>query len=243
MESEKENKKNLILIILKSVFLFVLFYTAFSITIIFSFKFINPPTSSFIELGRKIDLFNFSSEDSIKQTWKSIDKISPNIILAVIASEDQRFFEHHGFDLEEIEKVIDDIQNDKRIRGASTISQQLAKNMFLSPSKNLLRKVFESYFTFLIELVLSKKRILEIYLNFAEFDKNIFGVEEAGKNYFNKSCSYLNNYESAMLAAVLPNPKKRDAKNPSDLLIKRKDKIIEKMKSLGGIEFIDQKLN
>jgi monofunctional biosynthetic peptidoglycan transglycosylase len=162
------------------------------------------------------------------------------MILAVIASEDQRFFDHSGFDLIEIEKAIDDIQNQKRQRGASTISQQVAKNLFLFPSKKLLRKGLELYFTVLIELVMPKKRILEIYLNYAEFGQNIYGVEEAAKFYFNKSGSYLNNYEAAMLAAVLPSPKRRDINNPSQNLINRKDKIIEKMESLGGVEYINQ---
>ncbi len=242
MKKEEGNKKSLAALILKSLLYFVILYTSFSLLVIFLFNFINPPTSSFIELERNNDLLKLTIDDSIKRTWMSIDGISQNIILAVIASEDQRFFEHNGFDFVQIEKAIDDIKNDKRMRGASTISQQVAKNMFLFPSKNLFRKGLEFYFTFLIELVMPKKRILELYLNFAEFSKNIYGVEEAAKFYFNKSASYLNNYESAMLAAVLPSPKRNDLKKPSRYLIIRKDKIIEKMKAVGGVEYINQYL-
>ena len=144
MSSEKENKKSFVLSILKALLYFITFYTLFSVFVIFSFNFINPPTSSFIELQRKTNLLDFTINDNIKQTWMPINKISPNIILAIIASEDQRFFDHNGFDFIEIEKAINDMQNDKRVRGASTISQQVAKNMFLFPAKNwvLIKIVF-----------------------------------------------------------------------------------------------------
>lgn len=149
------------------------------------------------------------------KTWKPISKISNNMALAVMASEDNKFLTHSGFDWEAIDKVIDMNKRSKRLRGASTISQQTAKNVFLFPSRTWLRKGLEVYFTFGIEIAWSKKRIMEVYLNVVEMGRGIYGAEAAANRLFNKSASKLSAREASLIAAVLPRPLKRKANNPS----------------------------
>ncbi len=149
------------------------------------------------------------------KTWKPISKISNNLALAVMASEDNKFLTHNGFDWEAIDKVIDLNKRSKRLRGASTISQQTAKNVFLFPSRTWLRKGLEVYFTFGIEIAWSKKRIMEVYLNVVEMGRGIYGAEAAANRLFNKSAINLTPREASLLAAVLPRPLKRRANNPS----------------------------
>lgn len=174
----------------------------------------------------------------IKKDWVSIDNISPNLVLAVIASEDQKFATHFGFDMEAIQKVAK--QNEKLqkkgkpIKGGSTISQQTAKNTFLFPQRSWIRKGFEVYFTFLIELFWSKKRIMEVYLNVIEMGNGIYGAEAASKTYFKKSAKDLSNSEAALIAAVLPNPRKWNATKPSAYITKRKNWILRQMNHLRG---------
>jgi monofunctional biosynthetic peptidoglycan transglycosylase len=175
----------------------------------------------------------------VHQEWIKIDEISKEVQVAVIASEDQLFAQHYGFDLKQIELALEESKSGKRNRGASTITQQVAKNLFLWQGKSWIRKAFEVYFTFLIELTWSKRRILEIYLNIVELGKGIFGVEAASQIYFDKSCSKLSSYEAALLAAVLPSPLKRSVTNPSNYLVKRANRIIREMKNIGGNTYLD----
>lgn len=158
--------------------------------------------------------------------------------LAVVASEDNRFLEHHGFDLEAIEKALDYNQKKKgkKVRGASTISQQTAKNVFLWPQRSWIRKGLEVYFTVLIEFVWGKKRIMEVYLNVAETGKGIYGVEMAAQQYFGKPASRLTRSESALLAAILPNPLKWNPANPTPYLRERKDWILWNMGNIGTVD-------
>lgn len=158
--------------------------------------------------------------------WRSYEKISPELAKAVIASEDNLFAEHNGFDWKEMRKAIDEHKNKgKKLRGASTISQQTAKNVFLFPSKSFVRKGFEAYFTILIECLWSKERIMEVYLNVAEMGKGIYGAEAAAQEMFGKSASQLTRRESSLIAACLPNPIKRHADNPSQYVLKRSGQI------------------
>ena len=158
--------------------------------------------------------------------WRSYEKISPELAKAVIASEDNLFAEHNGFDWKEMRKAIDEHKNKgKKLRGASTISQQTAKNVFLFPSKSFVRKGFEAYFTILIECLWSKERIMEVYLNVAEMGKGIYGAEAAAQEMFGKSASQLTRRESSLIAACLPNPIKRHADNPSQYILKRSGQI------------------
>jgi len=161
-----------------------------------------------------------------QKEWKSLKDISPELVRAVIASEDNRFGEHDGFDRIEIKRALDDHKKKgKRLRGASTISQQTAKNVFCYPSRTLVRKGFEAYFTFLIEKIWGKERIMEVYLNVAEMGKGIYGAEAAAQKHFRHDAASLTRRESCLIAACLPNPLVRNAGRPSDYVNRRARKI------------------
>lgn len=166
----------------------------------------------------------FRSDDSFKthKEWVRIEDISDELVKAVIASEDNLFDQHNGFDWEQIRKAIEDHRSKgKRLRGASTISQQTAKNVFLLPSRSFLRKGFEAYFTVLIELLWSKERIMEVYLNVAEMGKGIYGAQAAAERHFKKEASELSRWESCLIAACLPKPLDRTASSPTAYVVKR----------------------
>jgi monofunctional glycosyltransferase len=169
----------------------------------------------------------------IHKTWVGDDKISEKMREAVISSEDQAFDEHFGFDIQEIKKAMEsNKKHPKKIKGASTISQQVAKNVFLWQNRNWLRKGLEVYFTLMIEIFWSKDRILEVYLNVAEMGDGVFGVEAAAKQYYNKHAATLTQSESALIAAVLPNPIKFKVKDPSAYVLKRQKWIINQMNNI-----------
>ncbi len=169
----------------------------------------------------------------IKKTWKSLPNISENLQKCVIAAEDQAFDDHFGFDLKAIERAIEfNKTHSNRKKGASTISQQVAKNVFLWQRRDFLRKGLEAYCTFLIELLWSKDRILEVYLNVAEMGDGIFGAEAAAQNYFKKPATKLGLNESALIAASLPNPLRFKPSDPSDYMLKRKDWIINQVNNI-----------
>lgn len=179
-------------------------------------------------------MFDDKRDVKLKKDWVSLDEISSNLQLAVVCSEDQNFLEHRGFDFGAIEKAVEHNKNHKRKRGASTISQQTAKNVFLTSGRNWLRKGFEVYFTFLIETFWSKERIMEVYLNVIEFGDGIYGAEAASQQFFHTSAKKLSREQSALLAAVLPNPRKFSAKSPSNYIRKRQSWIIGQMNNCGG---------
>ncbi|QHB34086.1 monofunctional biosynthetic peptidoglycan transglycosylase [Yersinia canariae] len=171
--------------------------------------------------------------------WVPMDEISPYMALAVMAAEDQKFPEHWGFDVGAIESALAHNQrNQNRIRGASTLSQQTAKNLFLWDGRSWLRKGLEVGLTAGIELVWTKRRILTVYLNIAEFGNGIFGVEAAARHFFNKPASKLSASEAALLAAVLPNPLRFKVNAPSGYVISRQQWILRQMRQLGGKEFL-----
>ncbi|HDL6964307.1 TPA: monofunctional biosynthetic peptidoglycan transglycosylase [Yersinia enterocolitica] len=171
--------------------------------------------------------------------WVPMDEISPYMALAVMAAEDQKFPEHWGFDVGAIESALAHNQrNQNRIRGASTLSQQTAKNLFLWDGRSWVRKGLEVGLTAGIELVWTKRRILTVYLNIAEFGDGIFGVEAAARHFFNKPASKLSASEAALLAAVLPNPLRFKVNAPSGYVISRQQWILRQMRQLGGKEFI-----
>lgn len=175
----------------------------------------------------------------MSKDWIALEKMSPALPLAVIASEDQRFEEHFGFDFEAIKKAqrYNERHQGKRLKGASTISQQTAKNLFLWPSRSYIRKGFEVYFTFLIELLWSKERIMEVYLNIIEMGDGIYGAEAASKEYFHKPAARLSNREAALLAAVLPNPRKWSPARPSGFIQRKATRIVRFMGNLKLDEF------
>jgi monofunctional glycosyltransferase len=184
-------------------------------------KWVFPPVT-FIQLGNWID------GHGLKRDYVSWEEISPNMKLAVMAAEDQLFPQHNGFDWKSIEKAMEHNQRKpKRVRGASTISQQVAKNVFLWNGRSWFRKALEVYFTFMIEKIWGKKRILEVYLNVAETGKGIFGVEAAAQEYFKKPAKKLYRGEAAKIAACLPNPKKYTVK-PLSRAVQRRSAWIER---------------
>ncbi|WP_432473801.1 monofunctional biosynthetic peptidoglycan transglycosylase [Amphritea sp. HPY] len=176
-----------------------------------------------------------------KHQWVPLEKISPRMQLAVIASEDQKFPEHWGFDLESISKALQQNEQGSRIRGASTLTQQTAKNLFLWPAKSYFRKGVEAGFTLLIETFWDKPRILEVYLNIAEFGPGVYGVEAASQKFFGKPASKLSSSEAARLATVLPNPYRMSAARPSNYVWQRSSWIQRQMRMLGRDYWLDYK--
>ncbi|MDR2920548.1 MAG: monofunctional biosynthetic peptidoglycan transglycosylase [Tannerella sp.] len=172
----------------------------------------------------------------IEHQWVPVKKISQSMIQAVIASEDNLFMEHNGFDVKQIRVAREEAKKGGRIRGASTISQQTAKNVFLWPGKSYLRKGLEAYFTILIEWIWGKERIIEVYLNSIEMGKGVYGVEAAAKNFYGKYAYQLTNGESALIAAILPNPLKRNPSKPSAYLQERQQNILSLMRKIERID-------
>ena len=201
------------------------------------FRFIPIPVTPLM-LIRCVEQIAAGEPPKIHKEWVSLQEMSPNLVLAVISSEDQKFSTHFGFDFDAIEKVAkQNIKLQKRgkpIKGGSTISQQCAKNVFLFPQRSYLRKGLEVYFTFLIELFWSKKRIMEVYLNVIEMGNGIYGAEAASKDFFKKDAKNLTPSEAATLAAVLPNPRKWNAGKPNGYILKRKNWILKQMGHLRG---------
>jgi monofunctional biosynthetic peptidoglycan transglycosylase len=173
----------------------------------------------------------------LSHQWVSLDKISNNLAKAVIVSEDQKFIEHFGFDFDAIEKAFEGNQKGRKVKGGSTITQQTAKNVFLWPQRSYIRKGFEMYFTFLIEVFWSKERILEVYLNSIEMGNGIYGAEAAAQHWFRKPAAKLTKYEAASIAAILPNPRKYKAKGSSNYVERRKNWIIRQMGYFGPLKF------
>jgi len=169
-----------------------------------------------------------------EKDWVPLSEISPQLQLAVVCSEDQEFLEHEGFDFEAIEKAYKYNKSHKKKRGASTISQQTAKNVFLWPARSWLRKGLEVYFTFLIEMIWSKERIMAAYLNVIEFGDGIYGAEAASRRYFGKSAKDINRQEAALLAAVLPSPLRYSATNPQPNVREKQQWILSQMRMWGG---------
>lgn len=186
---------------------------------ILALRWIHPPTTAFMLL----------QDGPVDYAWRARADISPNLVWAVISAEDQKFLQHRGFDLESIRDAVDEYRAGEGMRGASTISQQVAKNLFLWPDQNLLRKGIEAYLTVLIEICWTKERILEVYLNIAEFGDGFFGAEAAAQRVFGSSAARLSNAQAALLAAVLPSPKRFDASDPSPYLRGRQAWILGQM--------------
>lgn len=170
----------------------------------------------------------------LKHKWVSLDKISPKLQLAVVCSEDQNYLKHYGFDFAAIEKAMKSNEEGGKLRGASTISQQTAKNVFLWPGRSYIRKAFEVYFTLLIELFWSKERIMEVYLNSIEMGNGIYGAEAAAQYWFKKPAMKLSKDESAAITSILPNPRKYVANPPGPYIMKRKEWVKKQMSFWGN---------
>jgi len=205
-----------------------------SILSVLSLRWVAPPMSSFMLQHLVGQWLDDKGEIRLYHRWVNWQDIAPTLPLAVIAAEDQRFPLHHGFDLTEIANALEDYWDGEGLRGASTLSQQLAKNLFLWPGKNLLRKGLEVWFTGLIELLLPKQRILELYLNYAQFSTNTFGVGMASERFFRKKPARLSKTDSSLLAAVLPSPRRYHLNKPSARVRKRAAWIRGQMDNLGS---------
>ncbi|WP_272517923.1 monofunctional biosynthetic peptidoglycan transglycosylase [Providencia sp. PROV221] len=203
------------------------------------FKYIPVPFSA-VMIERQVSAWiNLNFSYVSHSEWVDENHISPYIYLAVIAAEDQNFPHHWGFDLDAIERAYKhNLSNKQTIRGASTISQQTVKNVWLWDGRSWLRKGLETVMTPVMELLWSKKRILTVYLNIVEFGDGVFGVEEAANKFFNKPASKLSMSEAALLAAVLPNPHRYSVKNPSSYVLKRQAWILNQMHLLGGKNYL-----
>jgi monofunctional glycosyltransferase len=202
-------------------------------------RWINPPYSAFMAQTQIAAWAKRDRSYVFRHRWVDLNQISPNLPLAVVASEDQKFPEHWGFDVEAIEKAYELNQHNHRVHGASTISQQVAKNLFLWSGRSYFRKGLEAYFTVLIEACWPKRRILEIYLNIAEFGYGTYGAEAAAQRFFHEPAATLSRSDAAILAAVLPNPQLLSAAAPSAYVQKRREWILGQMQALGGPEMLD----
>jgi monofunctional glycosyltransferase len=211
-----------------------------SVLAVASLRWINPPFTAFMAETQVAAWLGRDAGYVFRHSWVDLDRISPNLPLAVVAAEDQKFPEHWGFDVGAIEKAYALNQHSHKVRGASTISQQLAKNLFLWSGRSYFRKGLEAYFTVLIEALWPKRRILEVYLNIAEFGYGTYGAEAAAQRYFHKPASQLTRAEAAVLAAVLPNPERFSASAPSRYVQQRRDWILSQMQALGGPEMLGE---
>ncbi len=208
----------------------------FSIFMVIVFKWVPVPMTPLMVI-RSAQQYQDDKEVVLKHDWVSKDEISRNLKLAVICSEDQNFLNHNGFDMKAIEKAIEFNKAGKRVRGASTISQQTAKNVFLWPHRSWFRKGLEAYFTFLIEVFWSKERILEVYLNSIEMGDGIYGAEAASQHWFKKPATKLSRSEAAAIAAILPNPRVYKARPATNYIQGRKNWIVRQMGYFGPLEF------
>ncbi|MQM38732.1 Biosynthetic peptidoglycan transglycosylase [wastewater metagenome] len=212
-------------------------FVALSLLPVVTLRWVDPPTSAFI-IRHNVLADAHPDWTAAAYEWTDWDGISPNLPLAVVASEDQRFPDHWGFDFQAISKALREYSRGDDLRGASTISQQVAKNLFLWPGRNYIRKGLEAYFTTLIELCWPKQRILEVYVNIAQFGPNTFGATAASQRMFNKSPARLTPAEAALLAAVLPNPYEYNARRPSGYVRERQRWIMRQMQQLGGTGYL-----
>jgi len=214
---------------------FTLTFLTLSISGVLIYRFLPIPFTPLM-IQRSIEQSLEGKKIHLKHTWVSINKISPNIVLAAIAAEDNNFVNHYGIDFSAIEKAQKFNQNSKRLRGASTITQQTCKNVYLWIGRNYIRKGLEVYYTFLVETFWNKKRIMEVYLNSIEMGDGIFGIEAASRTYFKKPASQLTRSEAAMIAAIFPNPRKRNPAIPSPYLINRQQCILSLMSKLEKVD-------
>jgi monofunctional glycosyltransferase len=226
--------------LLRAILGLVLICIITSVLAVVALRWINPFFSAFMAEAQVTAWINRDSSYVFRHSWVSLDRISPNLPLAVVASEDQKFPEHWGFDVEAIEKAYALNQHNHKVRGASTISQQVAKNLFLWSGRSYFRKGLEAYFTVLIESVWPKRRILEIYLNIAEFGTGTYGAEAAAQRFFHIPASRLTRGDAAVLAAVLPNPEHYSAAAPSRYVQQRREWILGQMQALGGPEMLEE---
>jgi monofunctional biosynthetic peptidoglycan transglycosylase len=222
--------------ILRFIWKAMLWFFGISLFLVVLFKFVPVPFTPLMVI-RSIEQKMGGKPMILSHDWVPLEEISPNLQKAVIASEDQHFLTHHGFDFNALEKAYENNQKGKKIKGGSTISQQTAKNVFLWPGRSYIRKAFEAYFTVLIELIWGKERIMEVYLNSIEMGDGVYGAQEASRVWYRKDAVNLTRREAAGIAAILPNPRKFKATNSSSYINRRKNAIERQMRYIGTIEY------
>ena len=226
--------------IVRGLAFLVLGAVAASVLAVAALRWLPVPLTSFMLQDRVAALRVGDEGWRFSHDWVPWEEISPHAAIAVIAAEDQKFPFHRGFDFEQIDKALTDAERGRRARGASTITQQVAKNLFLWPGRSWFRKGLEAWFTVLIELMWPKQRILEVYLNIAEFGRGVWGVEAASQRFFKRPAKRLTREQAALLAAVLPSPKRFRVDAPSAYVRRRQTWILGQMKSLGGTAYLDR---
>jgi len=214
----------------------LIWFFALSFLWVLLYRFVNPPIT-LLMIQRRIETTLAGKPVKIRKEWVKFDAIAEPMKRASVAAEDQLFLEHFGFDVKAIEKAYQNNAKGKKVRGGSTISQQTAKNVFLWPGRSFVRKGFEAYFTLLIELLWSKERILEVYLNVIEMGDGIYGAEAASQAYFGKSCSRLSRSEAALIAACFPNPRRWTPRKPTAYIYHRQTLILKNMRRIGPLDF------
>ena len=224
--------------LLRVLVLAILAWAGVTVATVVALRWIDPPITTFMAADRIRHLLD--DEYVFRHEWRDWSRISRQAALAAVAAEDQKFPRHRGFDFKQIDKALADAERGRRVRGASTISQQVAKNLFLWRGQSWFRKGLEAGITVLIELCWSKQRILEVYLNVAEFGRGTYGVQAASRRFFRKDAGRLNRNEAALLAAVLPAPTRFKVQAPSPYVKRRQAWIMRQMAALGGTAFLAQ---
>ncbi len=224
--------------LLRGLFLAVAAWVSLTVAAVVAFRWIDPPFTAFMVESRIGALFSSQPGYEFRHEWRDWNQISKQAALAVIASEDQRFPDHNGFDFKQIDKALEARERGRRTRGASTISQQVAKNLFLWPGHSWVRKGLEAGITVLIEALWSKQRILEVYLNIVEFGRGTYGVQAASQRFFHADARRITTSQAALLAAVLPAPKRFRVDAPSRYVRSRQAWIIRQMMALGGTSYL-----
>lgn len=217
------------------IFKIILWFFILSIGFTILYRFVPVPITPLMVIRLWEQAWDEKKDIRLTKDWVSMSKISRHMPQAVVAAEDQKFLDHWGFDMEAMEKAWEGNKRGKRIKGASTITQQTAKNVFLWPNRNFVRKGLEAYFTLLMELLWSKERIMEVYLNVIEIGDGIYGIEAAAQTYFKKPAAKLNRSEAAVIAAVLPNPRRWNPSRPTGYIRGRQSWIMRQMNNLAPV--------
>ncbi|HSC84647.1 MAG TPA: monofunctional biosynthetic peptidoglycan transglycosylase [Pseudomonas sp.] len=217
----------------------LLWFAAGSALLVLALRWIDPPGTALM-VERKIESWVDGEPIDLQRSWRPWNELPDNLKIAVIAAEDQKFAEHHGFDFAAIRQALAHNERGGNLRGASTLSQQVAKNLFLWSGRSWPRKALEAWFTGLIEVLWSKQRILEVYLNSVEWGDGVFGAEAAARHHFGVGAPYLSRQQASLLAAVLPNPRAWNPRRPGPHVSRRASWITRQMYQLGGSHYLDQ---
>ena len=235
---KKPMRKSWLRRVLRAILAMLVVWLVVTWLVVLVLRFVAPPTSAYMIESRFAAWRAGDNHYALRYHWVAWENVSSALPISLVASEDQKFPFHHGFDVAAIRLAIDEAEGGDRLRGASTISQQTAKNLFLWGGRSFVRKGFEAYFTVLLETTWSKRRILEVYMNIAQFGDGIYGADAAARTFFHESPAQLSPHQAALLAAVLPNPLRLHAAQPSAYVERRADWIERQVGQLGGAAYL-----